>query len=137
MSTIVVSLMLTSCSGGEPEAPETTAPVTLPQPAEQPRTDAVEADFDAEAKYESTCAPCHGPEGRGDGPAGVALTPQPASFSDPAFWAERDDDLVRRAIKDGGASVGKSPIMAPFGNNFESDGQIDQLIVYLKTLESE
>ena len=32
--------------------------------------------------YASQCALCHGAEGRGDGPAGKALDPQPASFHD-------------------------------------------------------
>ncbi len=31
--------------------------------------------------YESNCLPCHGPEGKGDGPAGLALHPPPADLT--------------------------------------------------------
>ena len=34
------------------------------------------------ALYASTCVACHGAAGRGDGPAGVSLTPMPANFTD-------------------------------------------------------
>ncbi len=134
MSTVFLSLVLSSCTGDEStEPPDLPVPVTPPTEPVEPVAD----DFDAAAKYQTLCAPCHGTEGKGDGPAGAALNPEPASFADPAFWAERDDAQVRKAIKEGGASVGKSPIMAPFGNNFESDGQIDQLVSHLKTFRSE
>ena len=32
--------------------------------------------------YQSICITCHGPEGKGNGPAGAALKPAPASFAD-------------------------------------------------------
>ena len=32
------------------------------------------------ATYQERCLPCHGPRGRGDGPAGVALDPRPADL---------------------------------------------------------
>jgi high-affinity iron transporter len=34
--------------------------------------------------FEAQCASCHGADGKGDGPAGVALTPKPANFHDAA-----------------------------------------------------
>jgi high-affinity iron transporter len=39
------------------------------------------------ALFAAECASCHGPQGRGDGPAGQALDPRPADFHD----AERMD----------------------------------------------
>ena len=36
--------------------------------------------------FSSTCAVCHGAEGRGDGPAAVALNPKPRNFADGAGW---------------------------------------------------
>lgn len=33
------------------------------------------------ALYEQNCLVCHGPQGRGDGPAGLALNPPPADLS--------------------------------------------------------
>ncbi|MCA2981894.1 MAG: FTR1 family protein [Myxococcaceae bacterium] len=39
------------------------------------------------ALFTAQCASCHGAEGRGDGPAGAALTPAPANFHDAARMA--------------------------------------------------
>ena len=36
---------------------------------------------DGEVVYRRYCAACHGPEGRGDGPAAPALTPPPADLT--------------------------------------------------------
>jgi len=36
---------------------------------------------DAAALYRARCAVCHGPEGRGDGPAAALLTPRPRDFT--------------------------------------------------------
>ncbi|GMU85351.1 MAG: hypothetical protein AMXMBFR48_05930 [Ignavibacteriales bacterium] len=36
--------------------------------------------------YVSICAACHGPEGKGDGPAGMALNPKPRNFHDTEGW---------------------------------------------------
>ena len=44
-----------------------------------PATDASIAA--GKALYEQNCLPCHGPQGKGDGPAGLALRPQPADLT--------------------------------------------------------
>lgn len=36
--------------------------------------------------YAQTCATCHGPQGKGDGPGGVGLTPKPRNFAEQAAW---------------------------------------------------
>ncbi len=36
--------------------------------------------------FSQTCSSCHGPEGRGDGPAGANLTPRPRDFSQKDGW---------------------------------------------------
>ncbi|MEO8603407.1 MAG: c-type cytochrome [bacterium] len=38
----------------------------------------------AEAIFKSRCTMCHGPGGKGDGPAGAALNPKPRDMTDPA-----------------------------------------------------
>ena len=122
------------------DAPSAEPPATV-VPAEAVATDALATEAVEPVpppkaivqKYQSTCSPCHGDEGRGDGIAGSALTPPPTDFSDLAFWDARDDAQVKMAIKEGGVAVGKSPIMAPFGNSFAADSEIDQMVAYLKT----
>ncbi len=63
--------------------------------------------------YNQRCTTCHGASGTGDGPAGAALTPRPRSFSDQQWQALTTDDQLRRVIVQGGAAVGKSPLMPP------------------------
>lgn len=38
----------------------------------------------AESIYQTNCASCHGPEGKGNGAAAAALNPKPRNFEDPA-----------------------------------------------------
>ena len=43
----------------------------------------------------------------------------------------RDDERIKTAIRDGGAAVGGSPLMAPWGVLFD-DAQLDALVEYVK-----
>lgn len=38
------------------------------------------------ALYAQTCATCHGPDGKGDGPGGAGLNPRPRNFKSQAGW---------------------------------------------------
>lgn len=96
-----------------PTAPVAAAPVAA-------------APFDAAVTFKTTCGACHGETGEGNGPAGMALTPRPANFGDPAFWAGKDKAYIAKVIKEGGAAVGKSPLMVAWGGQF-NDQQIDAL----------
>lgn len=127
---------LTAC-GSDSSAP---APATEPAPkpaapvaAPPPPVDAapVEAPpFDPAATFAAACASCHGSEGKGDGPAAVALNPKPAAYSDAEFWTTRDKAHLIKVIAEGGPSVGKSPLMAPFGGQFKPE-EIDALAQYI------
>lgn len=61
--------------------------------------------------YASRCVTCHGPRGKGDGPAGVALSPRPQDLSDPAWQRSVSDEEIETIIRKGGPAVGKSPLM--------------------------
>ena len=65
----------------------------------------------AQEIFANRCTPCHGPSGKGDGPASKGLTPPPRNFGDPAWQASVTDDHIEKIIKFGGAAVGKSPAM--------------------------
>lgn len=43
--------------------------------------------------YERHCQACHGPKGKGDGPAAVHLEKSPGSLADPKLWEETDGAL--------------------------------------------
>lgn len=63
--------------------------------------------------YAGRCVPCHGTQGRGDGPAGGALNPHPRNFTDRAWQGTVTDAHIEKTILQGGPSVGKSPLMPP------------------------
>lgn len=49
--------------------------------------------------FEKNCVTCHGPEGKGDGPAAIALSPKPKSFADPVVAAKTDKELFDTITK--------------------------------------
>ena len=81
--------------------------------------------------YQHYCQTCHGDSGAGDGFNAFNLDPRPRDFSDPAFQKKTDAD-IRDAIRRGGAGVGLSPLMPPWGRTL-SERQIDDVILYLHT----
>jgi mono/diheme cytochrome c family protein len=83
--------------------------------------------------YEQFCATCHGQSGKGDGAAAAALNPKPRDHTDKEYMSKLSDDDMLKVIKNGGASVGKSPLMPPWGASLKDD-QIQDIIAYVRTL---
>jgi len=83
--------------------------------------------------YEQFCATCHGQSGKGDGAAAAALNPKPRDHTDKEYMSKMSDDDMLKVIKNGGASVGKSPLMPPWGASLKDD-QIQDIIAYVRTL---
>jgi len=89
------------------------------------------AAFDAVGQFNLICATCHGSAGDGTGPAGLALDPAPANFTDSAFWETATTSASRpRSVTV--AAVGVSPLMAPWGVLYD-DAQLDALVEYVKS----
>jgi mono/diheme cytochrome c family protein len=88
---------------------------------------------DAKQLYEKNCNACHGPSGKGDGPAGKMLKPPPADFA--TVLKGKADADVTKIIKEGGKGVGKSVAMPAFGNRLNDD-QIHAVVEYIKGLSS-
>jgi len=82
-------------------------------------------------KYQQLCAACHGPSGKGDGPAAAALNPKPRDYTDKKF--SMSDQAMHDVIKRGGAAVGKSPVMPAWGQAL-SDQDIRDVIAYIRAL---
>lgn len=83
--------------------------------------------------YGQFCATCHGQSGKGDGAAAAALNPKPRDHTDKEYMSKLSDDDMLKVIKNGGASVGKSPLMPPWGASLKDD-QIQDIIAYVRTL---
>lgn len=94
----------------------------------------VEQAFDAKGAFAMVCSTCHGPAGHGDGPGSAALNPKPANFGDAAFWADRTDAELIKAIREGGASVGKSALMPAWGGLYD-EAKAKALLDYIKTFK--
>ena len=84
--------------------------------------------------YAQRCAVCHGPDGRGNGPAAPSLIPRPRDFtlglfkykSTPAGQPPTDDDL-RQVIANG------LPASAmPYFHDLLSDSEIDAVVAQIK-----
>ncbi|HEX5065019.1 MAG TPA: cytochrome c [Myxococcota bacterium] len=146
-----LGLFLLACGPGEnrpapaappeapaPKAPAVPAPTPAPPAAAAP-SGAVPANLghgDASkggAVYATNCASCHGPKGCGDGPLAATLNPKPAKHCDGTIMNPLTDEFIFKVIKLGGPSVGKSPLMAPWGGSL-SDAQIVDVVAYVRTL---
>ncbi len=100
---------------------------------------------DAEAgkiQYDQLCFSCHGTTGKGDGPAGAALNPPPRDFSAGDFLYDADangtpgeDADLSLIIKNGAATYGGNPMMAPWG--YLGDDAIADIVAYVRTLKVE
>lgn len=72
-----------------------------------------QAKSEAQEIFSTRCMTCHGPTGKGDGPASAGLTPKPRNFHDGAWQANVTDQHIEQIIQFGGVAVGKSPAMPP------------------------
>lgn len=68
-----------------------------------------------DAKYTNFCSSCHGPDGKADTAMGKALNPKPRNFTLATWQDSVNDERIAKVVKEGGASVGLSPLMAPWG----------------------
>ena len=84
----------------------------------------VDEHAEAAQLFDSSCATCHGRDGRGGVPAAEGL-PAPRNFCDAAFQASRSDDQLKRAIREG------KPPMPPFNALFD-DRQLTLLVAHVR-----
>jgi mono/diheme cytochrome c family protein len=97
------------------------------------------ADAPPAAKlYAQRCAVCHGPDGRGNGPAAPSLIPRPRDFtlgqfkykSTAADQPPSDADLIRTVSGGLGASA------MPYLRDVLSDAEIRQVVMYVKSFST-
>ncbi len=92
---------------------------------------AVEAAGDSakgKAIYEKYCMACHGPQGKGDGPAGKMLKPPAADFTSAESKKKSEEDL-RQVVENGKPGTAMGPWKSQL-----SDADIKDVLAYLITL---
>lgn len=83
--------------------------------------------------HKGNCAKCHGPGGKGDGPAGKLLKTKPADWTDKGKMSKLSDNDLFNVIKEGGGAVGKSKLMPAWKDKL-SDQQIWDVIAFIRAL---
>ncbi len=122
-------LIIAYLSGGaEPGAPGAMSRERTAQRAALPAGKA-----GARAIYTRFCAPCHGAEGRGDGPNARHLPVPPAAHADSAYMSRRTDDRLFDAVYAGGYPLGRSATMPAFGETLTAL-ETWSLVSYLREL---
>ena len=84
----------------------------------------------AEARevFNTRCTACHGSAGKGDGVAAAALNPKPRDMTDGAWQKSATDDHIKKVIVEGGAAVGKSPLMAANPDLKDKPAVVEELV---------
>jgi high-affinity iron transporter len=78
--------------------------------------------------YEKFCVTCHGAQGKGDGPAGLMMTPRPADFTSVKIKGKPDAELIK-SIQDG-----RPPTTMPAFKGQLSAQQISDALAYTRSL---
>lgn len=81
------------------------------------------------ALFDNTCASCHGPSGRGDGPLSTTLNPKPRDLGDKSYTSTLSDEEIARTIKMGGAMKGMPQM--PSHPQFNDD-DLAALVAYVR-----
>jgi mono/diheme cytochrome c family protein len=107
---------------------------TVPAPAAPAVAVAAGTKNPGVEKYEQFCAACHGIDGKADGAAAQAMNPKPRNLTDAKWQASVDDAHITKVIKEGGASVGLSATMAPWGA-VVNDEEIKQMVEHIRAIK--
>jgi len=116
--------LLVSCGGSktsETTNTEQNTPTTGTTPTPAPTDTSMTASAgtgDAvagEKIYKLRCTPCHGPQGKGDGPLGKSLNPKPRDHTDAAYMHSRTDAELIGVITNGKGAMpawGKTGVLS-------------------------
>lgn len=83
--------------------------------------------------YDTYCVQCHGVNRDGNGINSAHMAVKPRDHTDQKAMGDTPDDLLFKAIKEGGLSVNKSVLMPVWGTVL-SDEEIRELVGYLRLI---
>jgi mono/diheme cytochrome c family protein len=121
----LLSLAAASCARRPLPASGAAAPARTASPSYELRL--------GKQAFQHYCQSCHGETGAGDGFNAFNLDPKPRDISDAAFQKKKADAELSDAIRRGGAGVGLSALMPPWGRTL-SRAEIEQVVLYIRSL---
>lgn len=133
------SASLTSCSSEQKLNPDaqgganTTTTTATPEGKDIDVAMAPENITLGKATYQTTCAPCHGPGGKGDGPAAAALNPKPRDHTNGVYMDKLTNQHLFDVIKKGGAAFGYPTMPA---QPQLADDSVKNVIAFVRSLSA-
>ncbi|VAX11281.1 hypothetical protein MNBD_GAMMA26-871 [hydrothermal vent metagenome] len=133
MNKTILGVMLLSVGAGQvlaadPVPPDVKSDYSISQEAFADGMDS------GSGNYMQNCMPCHGFEGKGDGPLsadlGEGMTPR--DLTNAALLSTRTDEFLFKVIKNGGKSAGFSEVMPDWGYAFD-DKAINNLVKFIRS----
>lgn len=76
------------------------------------------------------CILCHGAKADGNGRAAKLYNPRPANL----LTSDKNDDYKELIIRRGGAALGRSEFMPPWGEEL-TDEQVNDVIAFLRSIQ--
>jgi len=95
-------------------------------------TAAAGGEEEAKDLFKTRCVPCHGEQGKGNGPGAAALNPKPRNYTDATWQASVTDEQLKKTIVYGGAAVGKSPNMPANPDLDGKDAELNGLVAIIR-----
>ena len=120
---IALAFLALSCGRG------THAPAAAGAP---PRPNGYELQLGKEV-FQRYCVGCHGDTGAGDGFNSFNLDPHPRDLGDPAFQKSKSNADLADAIRRGGAGVGLTSLMPPWGHTLD-ERHVGAVVLYIRSL---
>lgn len=81
-----------------------------------------------QAIFKAQCVACHGPGGKGNGPAAPALNPRPANLADAARMEKLSDDSLLQIVTAGRLT------MPGYGKTLTAE-QVREVVAYVRSLK--
>jgi Cu-processing system permease protein len=128
---LLCGILLSSCGGNNSEKEDDKSTKDDAPPAETVYKADVPNVEKGHQLYLTTCAPCHGKSGKGDGPAAANLNPKPRDHTNGAYMNKLTDDHIGHVIKKGGALFGYPNMPA---QPQLKDEEINELIAFVRSL---
>ena len=140
VSAAFVISSLSGCDSGktvEPEPPKRQAPLQRIRSVEKPPSEPGDT-VKGKLVYEEHCHFCHGRQGRGDGPVGIAVSPHPANFvSDRKRMNKTDEELFESVTEGITKELGGDEMAMPAWKSVLTAKERWDAIAYIRKLSRE